>query len=424
MHYRKHIFCCVNERMPKHPRSCCSARGSVELRGYMKLRAAQMGLKDIRINNAGCLERCELGPTMVIYPEGVWYHYQTKDDIDEILQTHLIEDRPVDRLLLADGQKYPGPLRFTQQQLTTTKIDWLSDDTMQVEFQHITDQSLPTFTAGTRISIQTTGERPLRQSYSLINSPAERHRYVIGVLSSGHGASGWLHKKLKVGDTISATLLENNFEFDESAMKHVLIADDAGIAPMLSLCHRLKEIDATFECHFCVSLKENSPFLKMAEKIAGDQLTVYASNAIPLDTLLQFHQAGDHLYLAGTSDLIREGRKHASHWPQESVCWESGYDRQLNSLPNHAFEIQLARQQRTIPVRADQTILEALQEHGVTTEIACENELCGACQTKVIHGQVEHRNFEIGDSARDDCKSMLICVSRAAPEESRLILDL
>ena len=424
MHYRKHIFCCVNERVPKHPRSCCSARGSVELRGYMKLRATQMGLKDIRINNAGCLERCELGPTMVIYPEGVWYHYQTKDDVDEILQTHVIEDQRVERLLLADGQKFSGPLRFSRLELKTAKIDWLSDNTMQIEFQHGTDQLLPTFTAGTRVSIQTTGELPLRQSYPLINSPAERSRYVIGIPLSNFGVSGWLHNELKVGDTINASLLENSFELDESALKHILIADDAGMAPMLSFCHRLKEIDAAFECHFAVSSKENSAFLGMAKKIAGDQLKVYASSGIPLELLLQHHQSGDHLYLAGTADLIKEGRKHASHWPRESVHWESGYNRQSNNSSNHAFEVLLSRQQKVIPVCEDQTILESLQEHGVTTEFACEGELCGACQIRVFHGQVEHRNLETGDSAGYDCKSMLICVSRAAPDESRLILDI
>ena len=68
MHYQTHVFCCINERAPDHPRSCCSARGSFELQGYMKQRAKSLGIADIRINKSRCLERCELGPTMVIYP--------------------------------------------------------------------------------------------------------------------------------------------------------------------------------------------------------------------------------------------------------------------------------------------------------------------------------------------------------------------
>ena len=73
LHYETHVFCCVNVRAQDHPRSCCSARGSVDLHAYMKGRVKELGIKDIRVNQSGCLERCEMGPSMVIYPEGVWY---------------------------------------------------------------------------------------------------------------------------------------------------------------------------------------------------------------------------------------------------------------------------------------------------------------------------------------------------------------
>ena len=66
----------------------------------MKVRAKELGLTRVRINAAGCLDRCENGPTMVIYPEGVWYHYETRDDVDEILQTHVVDGKRVSRLIL------------------------------------------------------------------------------------------------------------------------------------------------------------------------------------------------------------------------------------------------------------------------------------------------------------------------------------
>jgi len=103
--YRKHVFCCTNTRPEGHPRGCCSAKGSEGLRNYMKARAKQLGIEDIRVNASGCLDRCELGPTMVIYPEGVWYAYKTQDDIDEILQKHLVEGGRVARLMLQPDQK-------------------------------------------------------------------------------------------------------------------------------------------------------------------------------------------------------------------------------------------------------------------------------------------------------------------------------
>src|SRR5260370_28738958 len=106
--YRRHVFCCTNTRPPGHPRGCCSEKGSEKLRNYMKARAKEFGLADVRINAAGCLDRCELGPTMGIYPEGVWYGYRTTADLDEIPAPHLVGGGRVERLMLMPEQKKPG----------------------------------------------------------------------------------------------------------------------------------------------------------------------------------------------------------------------------------------------------------------------------------------------------------------------------
>jgi len=66
----------------------------------MKARVKQLGLPNVRVNAAQCLDRCELGPTMVIYPEGIWYRYRSTADIDEIIESHLIAGKPVERLML------------------------------------------------------------------------------------------------------------------------------------------------------------------------------------------------------------------------------------------------------------------------------------------------------------------------------------
>ena len=108
LYYSKHIFCCTNVRPPGHPRGCCSEKGSERLRNYLKARVKEIGLTDMRVNAAGCLDRCELGPTMVIYPEGVWYSYKDEKDLDEILTVHLKEGGRVGRLMLKPEQRPPG----------------------------------------------------------------------------------------------------------------------------------------------------------------------------------------------------------------------------------------------------------------------------------------------------------------------------
>ena len=106
-YFETHIFCCVNERPAGHKRGCCKSRGAEPLRNYMKARAKELGIANIRVNQSGCLDRCELGPTMVIYPEGIWYSYHTVEDAEEILQRHLLNGERVERLMLQPEDKLP-----------------------------------------------------------------------------------------------------------------------------------------------------------------------------------------------------------------------------------------------------------------------------------------------------------------------------
>lgn len=99
-YYVRHVFVCTNERAAGHPRGCCKDKGSIGLRDYMKAKAKALGLSGIRVNSAGCLDRCELGPTLVIYPEGIWYRVGSREDVDEVLERHVAKGERVARLLL------------------------------------------------------------------------------------------------------------------------------------------------------------------------------------------------------------------------------------------------------------------------------------------------------------------------------------
>jgi (2Fe-2S) ferredoxin len=99
MHYDKHLFFCLNRR--DGGRACCAGQGAEALQAYAKDRVKALGLSGpgkVRVNKAGCLDRCELGPVAVVYPEGVWYTYVDEHDIDEIVQSHLRDGVVVARL--------------------------------------------------------------------------------------------------------------------------------------------------------------------------------------------------------------------------------------------------------------------------------------------------------------------------------------
>lgn len=101
--FQRHVFVCINERAPDHPKGCCKQRGGGEVRDRLKAELTARGLsKVIRANNAGCLDQCEYGVTVVVYPEQVWYGHVTPEDIPEIIEKHLIGGEVVARLLLPD----------------------------------------------------------------------------------------------------------------------------------------------------------------------------------------------------------------------------------------------------------------------------------------------------------------------------------
>lgn len=102
-YYRHHLFFCTNQRPEGADRSSCAQCDSPRLREYLKKRLKELGLTGagaIRANTAGCLDRCEEGPVLVVYPEGVWYTFVDEDDLDEIIESHLVGGRPVARLML------------------------------------------------------------------------------------------------------------------------------------------------------------------------------------------------------------------------------------------------------------------------------------------------------------------------------------
>jgi (2Fe-2S) ferredoxin len=101
--FEKHIFVCGNQRPAGHPRGCCDPAAQKELQVLFKQKLAEKGLKaKVRANHSGCLDQCEHGPTVVVYPEAIWYGGVRHDDVDEIVTSHILGGKPVERLMIAD----------------------------------------------------------------------------------------------------------------------------------------------------------------------------------------------------------------------------------------------------------------------------------------------------------------------------------
>ena len=428
--YETHVFCCMNQREPGHPRSCCADRGGVELKEYMKARAKELGIKKMRVNQSGCMERCELGAAMVIYPEGIWYTYSTKEDVDEILDRHIIKGEIVDRLVLDSDQKVPKPKAKNELKLSVAKVVDETGDIKRFELVATDGKPLPAFTAGSHIDIVVGNGQ--RRSYSLANPATERHRYVLGVLRepAGRGGSAWMHDSVKAGATVTVLPPLNNFKLAADAKEHIFIAGGIGITPIIAMGHDLKAQGAKATLHYCTRAPEKTAFTADVKDAFGANVVMHhdggdIAKGIKLAEVLKNRPDGAHLYICGPTGLLEAARAASAHWPDESVHFEH-----FSATPSHKpttqsepFDITLSRRRLTLTVPADKTILDVIRAAGIEADSSCEAGICSTCETRLISGRADHRDEILTDAEKAANKKIMICCSRAMPGE-KLVLDL
>lgn len=111
--FERHVFVCTNERPQGHPKGCCKDKGGEEVRDRLKAELRGRGLAGaVRANTAGCLDACQYGVSMVIYPEGIWYGGVTPDDVAEITEKTILNGHVIDRLLIKDRRFVPERIQY------------------------------------------------------------------------------------------------------------------------------------------------------------------------------------------------------------------------------------------------------------------------------------------------------------------------
>ena len=111
--YQRHVFVCTNERPEGHPKGCCLRKGSAKIRNLLKAELNKHGLAGIvRANASGCLDACEYGVTVVIYPEGIWYGGVHEEDVAEIVDRTVVGGEVIQRLLIKNALYKPDAFQF------------------------------------------------------------------------------------------------------------------------------------------------------------------------------------------------------------------------------------------------------------------------------------------------------------------------
>jgi ferredoxin-NADP reductase len=286
---------------------------------------------------------------------------------------------------------------------------------------------LPAFTAGSHIDVRL--PNGLERSYSLLNDPRERDRYVIAVLreEQTRGGSIWMHEMLRPGTTIKATPPTNRFEVDEGGDSNLLVAGGIGITPLLAIASHFDALSLPFQLFYCTRSRAEAAF---ADEIAGrfgDRVQFHHSDGtgrgrLDVAALLRDREPGAHVYVCGPSSLIAATREAAREWPFGTVHFELfGAASRDDEAPKLAFDVRLKHRAKTLHVPPEATLLEALESAAVVVRAVCREGYCGSCTIRHLEGTVDHRDSVLDENQRANL--LQACVSRGVPGET-LVLDL
>lgn len=288
---------------------------------------------------------------------------------------------------------------------------------------------LPAFEPGAHVDLHL--PNGMVRSYSLINPATERHRYVVAVQEDKHsrGGSRYVHRQLRVGGTLPISAPRNNFRLHEDASASVLVAGGIGVTPLLAMLRRLVSLGRTVDFYYCARSRGEAAFIGEIEALAGDGISLHwhfddEAGAPPdLPQWLRGRSPDAHFYSCGPAPMLAAFERAC-----ETLGYANAHVERFAAVPipvaaeGGACAVELRRSGRTIAIAPGRSILDTLLDAGIDADHSCKEGVCGACETKVISGEVEHHDSILTKAERAAGKSMMICVSRCT--RGTLVLDL
>lgn len=288
--------------------------------------------------------------------------------------------------------------------------------------------SLPAWTPGAHIDVllaDDAGDDIVRQ-YSLCGTPADRSGWRIAVLldEAGRGGSRRVHETLSVGAAVAVRGPRNHFPL-HAAERYVFLAGGIGITPLLPMIAAAAESGAQWELWYGGRRRASMAFLdELAAQ--GDRVTVWPedeSGLLPLDRVLGEPRSGTLVYCCGPEGLLVAAEQRCAGWPSGSLHVERFAPKPVEPSSGDAgFEVVCQRSGVTVTVPPHKSILEALEESGISVLSSCQEGVCGTCETAVLDGIPEHRDSLLTEEERAANEYMMICVGRS--RSPRLVLDL
>ena len=304
-----------------------------------------------------------------------------------------------------------------------------AEDISVLEFGTADGAALARFSAGAHIDLYLANG--LVRSYSLVNSPTERHRYVIGVKKeeAGRGGSRFIHEQLQVGDVIDIGAPRNNFALREDAPRSVLIAGGIGVTPLASMSRRLEELGKPWELHYAARNRCSAGFVPLLAAF-GPKVKFYfptefcgAPRAARIDIgeIVQSAPSDAHIYCCGPRSMLRAFEAAAIGRLADRIHVEFFSNADPVDTEGR-FDVVLAKSGETLEIPSGKTILDVVLARGFDAPYSCLEGVCSSCETRVISGIPDHRDLILTTQEREAGDRMMICCSRS--KSRTLVLDL
>ncbi|WP_297651065.1 PDR/VanB family oxidoreductase [Pseudonocardia sp.] len=276
---------------------------------------------------------------------------------------------------------------------------------------------LPPWEPGAHVDL-VTPEGP--RQYSLCGDPADEGVWRIGVLREpdGRGGSAFVHDELLPGATVRVRGPRNHFPLLPSP-SYLFIAGGIGITPLLPM------IDAAGADWRLVYGGRTRTSMAFLDALQPDPRVTVApqdeTGLLDLDALLGEPRADTLVYCCGPEPLLAAVEERCASWPAGSLRVERFAPKPVAGAST-SFEVELTQSGVTLTVPADRSILDVVEEAGVTVLSSCSEGTCGTCETAVLDGEIDHRDSVLTTDEQSEGDCMMICVSRASC--ARLVLDL
>jgi ferredoxin-NADP reductase len=294
-----------------------------------------------------------------------------------------------------------------------------ADRVVSLELRAAGEGPLPEWSPGAHIDVLLP-DGSARQ-YSLCG--ADGWKIAVRYEPDGRGGSRWIHEQLCEQEVIRVRGPRNHFELVK-AQRYIFVAGGIGITPIVAMVGALQRHgDVDWRLVYGGRSRSSMAFLDELTA-AGDRVTVLPADEhglIDVPQALGTPRFGTAVYCCGPEPLIKAVERACRSWPPGTLHVERFTARPIDTSGDHAFEVVAQRSGFTIEIDARTSILEALRAQGISVPSSCGEGVCGTCETKVLEGEVEHRDAILTEDERENNSVMMVCCSRA--RGNRLVLD-